>query len=329
MSASELAANIKRRGLAANVKRLGRSLLFALLALAVLGALLWYGDAKKVFAVIDRFQRIYIVWFVLLMLLHEVVRGLLWKYLLQALAVRVPLRSQIFAFAAGEAAKFLPTGAYVQNYLLQRSTRTDFGRSSAATTVIIVAEIAVALAGVALLGVGTWSLGLRIAIVVVALAIAALVWAYRTVPHVRRTHRWATRRKILNLALEEFGRFRAGTAALAHPRIMGITLLLTAIYVLLAGAGLYLVVRGLGIGGISFWQAVAVNCFGLAFYVVLGSLEAADVGVLLGLGVSKSAAVSAILVNRGLNIGTTLAFAVITMAYLRDEWPKVLWRRKR
>jgi hypothetical protein len=98
------------------------------------------------------------------------------------------------------------------------------------------------------------------------------------------------------------------------------TLLLSFAYVLISGAALYEVVRALSIGGVSLWQAVGVNSFGLAFYVILGSLEAADVGAFVGIGISKSAAVSAVLVNRGLGIGVTLALSLIVMALLHDEW---------
>ena len=103
----------------------------------VLGALLWFGNAHKVLAVIGHFQHIYLLWFVLLLFAQELLRWLLWYLLLRALTTSVPPRIQLLVFAAGGAAKFLPTGAYLQNYLLQRATDTDFGLSSAATTVMI------------------------------------------------------------------------------------------------------------------------------------------------------------------------------------------------
>lgn len=85
--------------------------------------------------------------------------------------------------------------------------------------------------------------------------------------------------------------------------------------------------RALAVGGVSFWQAVSVNCFGLAFYVVLGSLEAADAGALIGIGVSKSAAVSAILVSRALTVGVTVAISALVLIALHDQWPAILHPR--
>jgi hypothetical protein len=216
--------------------------------------------------------------------------------------------------------KFLPTGAYLQNYLLQRAYDVDFGRSSAATTVMISGEIAAAVLGFVIIGAGAWSLWFRVAIVVGVLLAIWLVRRYLISTHESATPRWVARRRLLRYAFDELRRFRAGAAALSQPRIVRVTLLFSLAHVLSSGVGLYVVVRGLGIDGVSLWQAIGVNCFGLAFYMVLGSLEAADVGAFLGIGVAKSAAVSAILVNRGLSIGMTFALAAIVMALLPDEW---------
>jgi uncharacterized membrane protein YbhN (UPF0104 family) len=138
--------------------------------------------------------------------------------------------------------------------------------------------------------------------------------------------KWAARHKPLRWAAKEYRHFRTGAAALTNPPILAFALALTALSLVLGGAALYLVLRGLGVSGVSFAQATAVNCFGLAFYVVLGSLEAADVGVLVGIGVSRSAAVSAILVNRGLGIGVTMVMAALVMAALRGEWSTLFHR---
>jgi hypothetical protein len=123
----------------------------------------------------------------------------------------------------------------------------------------------------------------------------------------------------------EFRRFRQAAAALLHPRIVGITLLLSSAYVITAGATLYIVFPAIGIGGVSFGQALAAYCFGLAFYLILGSLEAASVAAFIVVGASKSAAVTAIVINRGLTLGGTLVMALVAMAVLYDEFRAVLW----
>ena len=302
-----------------------RVVLLFLLSLAVIGALLWFGDIKKVGALIEHFQRIYFLWFLLLMLAHEALRTALWIYLLRALAIDVPLRAAVFAFAAGEAAKFLPTGAYFQNYLLQRSRGVDFGRSSAATTYIIVSEIVAALALLAIIGLGPWSIWLRPLILAGVPLFALIAWGLAQVHTHPRAPRWVKEHRVLRKALVEFRRFRQGAAALFHARIVGITLLLSSAYVITAGATLYIVFPAIGVGGVSFGQALAAYCFGLAFYLILGSLEAASVAAFIVVGASRSAAVTAIVINRALTLGGTLVLALVAMAVLYDEFRAVLW----
>ena len=308
-------------------KPLRVALLF-LLSLAVIGALLWFGDIKKVGALIEHFQRIYFLWFLLLMLAHEALRTALWVYLLRALCIDVPLRTAVFAFAAGEAAKFVPTGAYFQNYLLQRSRDVDFGRSSAATTYIIVSEIVAALALLAIIGLGPWTIWLRPLILAGVPLFALMAWGLAQVHAHPRAPQWVREHRVLRKALVEFRRFRQGAAALLHPRIVAVTLLLSSAYVITAGATLYIVFPAVGVGGVSFGQALAAYCFGLAFYLILGSLEAASVAAFVVVGVSKSAAVTAIVINRGLTLGGTLVLALIAMVVLYDAFRAVLWPEK-
>jgi hypothetical protein len=301
-------------------RRAARTLLATLLVAIVLAALLWFGDIHKVLALIGRFRRVYLIWFMLLLAAYEVVRGLLWHLLMGALMVRAPAPMLTFAFAGGEAAKFVPTGAYLQNYLLQRYAGVDFVASSAATTWMILSEIVVALLGVVVFGVGGWSGPLRLAI---AIILAAIIWATRIYlirTPASRGAGWQSRNMFLRRMHDAIRRFREGANTISQPWIVVITLLLTAAYVILAGAGLYAVVRGLGITDVSFWQATGVSCFGLAFYVILGSLEAAEVGAFIGIGVNKSDAVSAILVTRGLSVGGTVVMALLVLAALRNTW---------
>ncbi len=302
------------------MKRLIRSTLLLAGAVAVLAALLWYGDAPRVASTVSRFRPSFIFWFMLLLLAQEVVRGVLWSMLLHALAMRVPLSTQTFAFAAAESVKAVPAGAYLQNYLLQRLSGSDVGRSSAATTAMILGEIVAALLGVIALSVGT--LGMWVSLVVVVGAVATCVGLCLCVlaPFAAHLPGRLLRRRIVARALDELRRFRAGISVLMRPKVIVATLVLSALYIVFAGIDLYVVVRALAIGGVTFRQTLVVTCFGLAFYVILGSLEAAGVAAFLACGVNKSAAVSAILVNRALGVAGILVMACIVMALLPDEW---------
>jgi hypothetical protein len=124
------------------------------LSVALLAALVAVSNPAQVVAVMEGFQHIYLLYVLLLLGAYEAVRCAQWHFLLTCLGIRVPLRTQVCAFRCGEVTKSLPAGNYFQNYLLRQATGTDFGRSSAATTLILVTEVAVCLAGLVIIGLG-------------------------------------------------------------------------------------------------------------------------------------------------------------------------------
>jgi uncharacterized protein (TIRG00374 family) len=132
-------------------------------------------------------------------------------------------------------------------------------------------------------------------------------------------------RQAVRTIAEEFRRFRASAVVLVQPRILTVEGLLGAGYIIIGGAILYLVVRGLGVGHVSFWQVLAVYCFSLATAQLspvpmdLGVIEASGVGAFLAIGVSESTAVGIMLINRVLSVGATLVMALVAMVILRDE----------
>ena len=124
---------------------------------------------------------------------------------------------------------------------------------------------------------------------------------------------------------DEVRRFGAGAVALVQPRILAIQGLFAALYLLIGGTVLYLAVRGLGIGHVSFWQALAVYLFGLAFALIspvpldIGVLEVSGVGALVASGVSETDAAGVMLLNRVLRIGAAMAIALIAVVVWRGE----------
>lgn len=298
-----------------------------ILSVALLVALLAFADIKTVVALIVGFQKIYLLWFLLLMVVYEVVRGAQWHVLLRALDIRVPLRTQIFAFAGGEITKSMPIGNYFQNYLLQQSKDADFGRTAAATTLIIVLEVVVSLAGVVILGLGHWTSWLRPAIILGVAACLLAAWAYHRFHQHARTPRWIREHKTLRTAMNELKDLRAGAADLVHPRVLLVATLLSGGYLITAGAGLFVVVRGLDIGGVSFPEALAASFFSLAVSLIIpipvdvGIMELSGVGAFLAIGLQggTNAAVGAMLLNRLLSIIASLAIAGVVMLTFRGE----------
>lgn len=303
------------------------------LVAGLLVGLLSFSDLPKVIALIGGFQRIYLLWFLLLMLAYTVLRGVQWHYLLTALGIEVPLKTQIFAFAAGEVTKSMPIGNYFQNYLLQQARGADFGRSSAATTLIILTEVAVSLLGVVILGLGAWT-GIVRPVIVIGLAIFALcAWAFQAFHRRGRAPTWLTEHETLLKALDEVRQFREGAAALLHPRVLAIQALLGTAYLIAGGSALYVVVRGLGIGRVGFWETLAVYFFSLAFALIVpipvdvGVIEVSAVGAFVVEGLTRDSAVSAVLANRVLTLGASVVIAAIVILVLHDEFRAALRER--
>lgn len=306
----------------------------SVLSIAIIVALLGFGDIHKVVRLMMSFPHIYLLWYLLLMVAYEAVRCVQWHYLLGALSVRIPLRTQIFAFLTGEVAKTVPIGNYFQNYLLQRSNGADFGLTSAATTFIVLIETAVSLIGVVILGLGSWTGWLRPVIIVGVLVTSLIVWAFTSLHRAGRAPQWMQRHKALRVVLAELRQFLEGSKQILHTRVMVIATLLGAVYLIIAGCALYLVARGLGIH-ISLTGALAVYFFSLAFSLIfplpvdIGVLEVSGVGAFLALGVDKPPAVGAMLINRVLSFGSALAIALIGTLFLRDEFRRAMRERPR
>ena len=299
-------------------------LLPTLPGLALVAALLAFGDVRRVLALLSTFHAPALIAILLVLAGYETLQAVQWSRLLGAEGIRVPLRARLFAFLVGDTARVLPIGNYVENYLLLREEGIDLGLSSAATTVSVLIEVAVCLAGLVLLGLGSWG-WLRPLILIGLGVFLSVVWALHTRRHAGALPAWLSQRRWLLRALEEVRQFRRGAAALAHPRVLAPAALLGAGYVLLGGTALYLVVRGLGVDGVSWAQVLAVYCFSIAFALIfplpvdLGVYEASGAGAFLAVGVDKSVAVSAMLLLRALSTGTAVAVALGTIVLLRDE----------
>ncbi len=303
-----------------------------ILGIGVLAALLAFGDINRVIKLMAGFPRVYLVYYLLLTVAYEAVRGAQWHFLLRALRVHVPLRAQIFAFMVGEAAKSMPIGNYFQSYLLSRSRGEDFGRLSAASTFIVLIEVAVSLIGVVIIGVGGWSGWLRSVIVIGLLVVVALAWMISRVHETPHMPKWVKQHRSWRRLLEELRQFRNGATDLMHPQVLAIVVPLGALYLILGGALLYLVCRGLsesqagtGLEHLSIFDVFAVYFFSLAFSLIFplpidfGATEVSGTGAFLAEGAQKFAAVSVMLINRVLSIGASIVIAAIGMIFLHQE----------
>ena len=311
-------------------KLLRPKVVLPLVLLAVLlGLLPIFGDVRKIAGRVVAFRPVDLLLFLLLMVAYEAVRGMQWSVMLRALGVNVPLRTQIFSFLGGEVTKSLPIGNYFQNYLLQQSKGTDFGLSSAATTLVIWTEVLVSLVGLVVLGVPGWD-WLRPLIIGGSLLFVLLVWLLYEVLSSTRAPRWMREYKTMVALLEGLAHFRAGAVALLRPRVLVSVIAFSAIYLVVAGFGLYVIARGLSIVGLPVGEAFAVYFFSLGVGLIipipidLGLTEISGIGVLLVLGVGRDDAIAIVLLNRILSALAALVIALVGSLFMRGELRAVL-----
>ena len=304
----------------------------AILSVSLLAALLAFGNVGNIGALLSGFHLPYILAILLLLVAYEVVQCTQWNILLTAEGIRAPLRARIFAYLVGDMARVLPIGNYFENYLLLRETGTDFGRSSAATTLSVLIEVACCLTGLVILGIGTW-FWLRPLIVGGLGIFLVIVWQVHKRYGRRPRPHWVSTRPAIGKVLDEFQQFRAGAADLLNPRVLSWAAAFGACYLVLGGSVLFLVLRGLGIGTPMYGEVLAVYFFSIAFALIfplpidIGVYEASGTGAFLAVGLSRTDAVSAVLLARLFTTGTAVAVALVTMVILRDQIPAILRRR--
>lgn len=299
----------------------------ALLSVGLLAALLSFGDIKQTVGLMAGFQRIDLLWFFLLMIGYEIVRGFQWHFLLHAQGIHIQLRGQLLAFLFGEITKSMPVGNYFQNYILQQEASRDvFARTSAATTLVVVAEVAVSLVAIVVIGLGTWTSWLRPVIIIGVLIAALVAWLLYRAYKSTGPPEWMTRRKRLRQLLDGLRNFREGAKQLLVPRVLPITLVLAAIYVALAGVALYIAMLGIGQHQVSVITVIAVYCFSLAFSLIfpipidIGVAEIGGVGAFLAVGLAKGPAVGTMLIFRLLSILSALLIAGVSLLFLHREF---------
>jgi uncharacterized protein (TIRG00374 family) len=290
-----------------------------------------FGNPQKIVGQMASFNRVYLIWIFLLSVLYEVVRFVQWLFLLRQQGVKAPIRAQIFSFAGGEATRFFPAGNYFQNYLLTTAEGVDFAYTSAATTLIILFEVVVCLAGLVVLGLG--SLGWLRPVIVVGVVIAGLAgWLLYRFHGSGEAPGWIARhqraRKLWDAGVEQLASFGEGARRVIHPRTIAIGLGLAALYLFAAAGILYLSLSGVGWTQTPFLPVLSVYFFSLAFGLIvplpfdIGVTEISGVGAFLAIGVDRNAAISAMLVNRVLTVGFSIVIFVAVAVFMRDETRK-------
>ncbi|HVX05780.1 MAG TPA: lysylphosphatidylglycerol synthase domain-containing protein, partial [Rhodanobacteraceae bacterium] len=161
------------------------------------------------------------------------------RLMLRRIGVRIPPRSFWLAFAVGELTVTLPLGLFSQNWVLSASRRVHVGRSSAATVMMLLVEIATVFLFLAIIAIPGWGevrwIAVALLAVFVAIVACALLFEDKARKLPERFHRdWL--QKIAKGANELLD----GLRKLCTPSTIGISLVMAAIY--------------LGALTVAFWQ---------------------------------------------------------------------------
>lgn len=234
------------------------------------------------------------------------------RLMLRRIGVRIPSRSFWLAFAVGELTVTLPLGLFSQNWVLSASRRVHVGRSSAATVMMLLVEIATVFLFLAIIAIPGWSevrwIAIGLLAVFVAIVACALLFEDKARKLPERFHReWL--KDIAKGAIELLD----GLRKLCTPSTIAVSLVLAAIYLGALGTAFWQVGRGMHVQHLSFLDATTIYMFSLAV-ILIGAGLISQIGTVDLLGM---------VIARAWGIGYTDGLAM--MLGFRIVWTGSMW----
>jgi uncharacterized membrane protein YbhN (UPF0104 family) len=267
-------------------------------------------------------------WIVILALTipYLVARALVWHELLLQVGIRIPWRQLIVAFSGGELTKSLPAGVYTQNYLLARLehfNRLSLVRSGTATTAMLGLETFVAVPAALVIGIpgSPWLFWIIIGVIVAWLVVMAIAWM---LVHYLAVHTDPSKHPVLRRGARLAKEFFEAGADLVGRRTL-LSLIPTAIYMLIYVVDLFVILRAAGAQHITFVETLGVYAvIVLAVVLVpipteLGITEFTGFGALQAYGVPGSMAAVSMLGLRLLATGMTIVVAGLLLLLMRGQ----------
>ncbi|HEX5962031.1 MAG TPA: lysylphosphatidylglycerol synthase domain-containing protein [Rhodanobacteraceae bacterium] len=234
------------------------------------------------------------------------------KLMLTQIDVDIPARPFWLAFAVGELTVTLPLGMFSQNWVLSASRRVHIGRSSAATVMMVLAEVAVVFLFLAVVGIPGWRDTRPFAVALLAatgLLLAGLMLfehkARAMVTRLRR--RWA--RRGAEAGLETL----RGLRKLSTPLLLAVSIALAAVYLGALTFAFWIVGRGMDVHHLDYLTATTIYMFSLAI-ILVGAGLFSQIGTVELLGM---------LAARAWGIGYTDGLAM--MLGFRIVWTGAIW----
>lgn len=199
-------------------------------------------------------------------------------------------RRLVLAFAVGELSLTLPLGIFAQNWMLSVTARgqPQFGRSSSATVVMLIAETAVVLLVLAMIGIPNWP-QLQPLAALFAAGVLGLTYLALRFGHLAEHLPGRARNRLLRNALVQLKDLIHGLQRLYHPRLLLVTLLSTTAYLMALAVAFTLVGRNMGLMHLSFAAAASIYAFSLAVVLIFGSFLS-QIGLIEVLGIGAAQA---------------------------------------
>ena len=232
--------------------------------------------------------------------------------MLRRIDVCIPPRPFWLAFAVGELTVTLPLGLFSQNWVLSASRRIHVGRSSAATVMMLLVEIATVFLFLAVIEIPGWSevrwISVALLVMFTSAVAAALLFEDKARKLPGRFHReWL--KKIAKGAIELLD----GLRKLCTPHTIAVSLVLAAIYLGALGTAFWQVGRGMHVQHLSFLDATTIYMFSLAV-ILIGAGLISQIGTVDLLGM---------VIARAWGIGYTDGLAM--MLGFRIVWTGSIW----
>ncbi|TAM93569.1 MAG: hypothetical protein EPN40_13185 [Rhodanobacteraceae bacterium] len=189
------------------------------------------------------------------------------RMMLNQIDVRIPAWPFWLAFAVGELTVTLPLGLFSQNWVLSASRRIHIGRSSAATVMMVLAEVAMVFLFLAVVGIPGWPDTRLIAVaLLVAISLSLLglmLFERRARALVARLHRrWVRRGAEAGLEMLR------GLRKLSTPVVLAISIVLAAVYLGALTFAFWIVGRGMDVHHLDYLTAATIYMFSLAVILV-------------------------------------------------------------
>lgn len=204
------------------------------------------------------------------------------KLMLAHIDLRVPGRAFWLAFAIGELTVTLPLGIFSQNWMLASTRHVRIARSSAATVMMVLAEIAVVFAFLAVVGVPHWPAARIFAIAMLA-AIGLALAGLMLFEHGVRARARGMRRRWSRCAMEAASEMVRGLRQLSTPAMLAVSLVLAAVYLGALAFAFWQVGQGMRVPHLDWLAAATIYAFALAM-ILIGAGLFSQIGTMELLG---------------------------------------------